>query len=70
MSIHQETRAKGIAYVVRYRQDGKNRSRAFPTKKEAQAFERALIDIKTKARKAQDARRLAELDQSAQGARF
>jgi integrase len=39
MSIHKKHHANGVSYVVRYREGTKNRSRAFPTKREAQAFE-------------------------------
>lgn len=39
MSIHRRTHATGVSWVVRYREGEKNRSRAFPTKRDAQAFE-------------------------------
>lgn len=39
MSIHRRTHASGASYVVRYRDAGRNRSRAFRTKRDAQAFE-------------------------------
>jgi hypothetical protein len=66
MSIHTEQRANGVAYVVRYRQDGRHRSRAFPTKKEAQTFDRALKAAKRRARQAESDRLLRDFE----GGRF
>jgi integrase len=39
MSIHRRTHASGVSYVVRYREGDRNRSRAFRTKRDAQAFD-------------------------------
>lgn len=39
MSIHRKTTASGVSWVVRFREGTKNRSRAFPSKREAQSFE-------------------------------
>lgn len=39
MSIHRKTTASGVSYVVRFREGTKNRSRAFPSRRLAQAFE-------------------------------
>lgn len=39
MSIHRRSTQNGVSWVVRYREGTKNRSRAFPTKREAQAFQ-------------------------------
>lgn len=43
MSIHRRATASGVSWVVRYREADKNRSRAFRTKRDAQAFETETI---------------------------
>lgn len=39
MSIHKRQAKTGVKYDVRWRENGKNRARAFPSRKEAVAFE-------------------------------
>lgn len=39
MSIHRRETKNGVSWVVRYREGGRNKSRALPTKKDAQAFQ-------------------------------
>lgn len=48
MSTHR----KGTKWVVRWREDGRQRSLTFDTRKDATAFNRALADAKVQARQA------------------
>jgi integrase len=43
MSIHRRATGAGVSWVVRYREADKNRSRAFRTKRDAQAFETEVV---------------------------
>lgn len=45
MSVHQ----RGQRWIVRYREDGHNRQKSFPTQREAEAFDRQVREIKTAA---------------------
>ena len=60
MSVHEHRRADGRAgWIVRWREDGRQRSRTFDDEEEAHAFERRLAEARQETRRRA---RQAELD--------